>query len=71
MLADALWFWIKVMFCIGVGYFLLTGLGSAIDNYTIRKNAECVAKFGEGWEFRNGDRSPDVCIDKEGNAKYL
>ena len=36
----------------------------------IEGQKRCKERFGEGWEYRSS-RAPDMCVNKQGEGKYL
>lgn len=63
------------MMIIGIGAVIVTVIiiGLIASPFAIWEKEEgnklCVSKFGYGWEWRDGFRSPDVCVDAGGNMK--
>lgn len=53
-----------------VGAIIIFALG-ALVSYIDTQEARCGEQFGSEWEFRSGDRSPDICVNEDGEVKYL
>jgi hypothetical protein len=58
---------IIVLLLAGLG-FMIFGIVQAISDTNFDT---CAEKFGEGWEYRSNTHGPDMCVNQEGEAKYL
>lgn len=52
-------------------FYLIWAVNKSINKGYDSQSQACETYFGKNYMFINGDRSPDLCVSKDGDIKYF